>query len=101
MRQVALLFSDSKITQFMQHADLFERFKVILKPIVYATVVDDWGQKHIDAIKSKFGEDYKLVAAVGEKSVIYVDPEVKVVSDGQKWCLLEDYLKTVKVQCCT
>jgi hypothetical protein len=96
MKQVVLIFSDKFMTQFMQHADMFEPFKVVVKEPVYASVVDDWGNSHIEAIKRQCADgNYDLIAAVGEE-VYYSNPAVRVVSNGQGWAMLEEYLAHLK-----
>lgn len=97
MKEVVLLFSDKFLTGFMQNADMFEPFKVVMKEPVYASVVDDWGDSHIEAIKRQCADgNYDLIAAVGEE-VYYSNPAVRVVSNGQGWAMLDEYLNYLKV----
>ena len=94
MKNVTLLFSNKFMTEFMQNADMFEPFKVVIEEPLHATVVDDWGKSHIAAIKRHCKKDnYELVAAVGDEKVYYSNPKVKVVSNGQGWMMLEEYLE--------
>ncbi len=92
--KVMLVFSDQLTTRFMQHADMFEPFKVAVMSPVEAEVVDDWGSKHIEAIQ-KDESKYKLVAAVG-KEFLWKDPDVKVVSFGNGWTLLDEYVTRLR-----
>lgn len=94
MKIVYLLFQDKFATRFMQDADVFEKFKVIVKPLVEASVIDDWGQKNIDAIIQKVeGSQFSLVAAFESNGVIhYSDPKVKLISNGKGFGLLSDYI---------
>jgi len=95
MKDVTMLFSDRKLTVFMQHADLFEDCKVILKPAVLASVVDDFGDRHVQAILKQAAEqpDYDLVAIYDRGTVYYRDQKVLAVSSGTEWCTLDDYMR--------
>jgi hypothetical protein len=93
MKKVTILFKDHFKTAFMQNADVFESFKVLVTSTV-ATVVDDFGESHVQAILEKTNEDtnYGVVAIFDKEKVYYRDPEVKVVSNGHVWNLLDDML---------
>lgn len=93
MKKVNILFSDRFITRFMQHADMFERFKVIVTPLVTATVVDDFGPTHVEAIRKEAENSYPLVAIYDETTVYYRDKNVKAISTGLEWGLLDDLLE--------
>lgn len=89
--QVKLLFSHNLHTKAMQSFDVFEKFKVVVMPVVVAQVAEDFGDKNIEAIKAT-SIDYDLVAIFTEDKVYYRNPEVKVISDGRNWATLDDYL---------
>jgi len=94
MREVKILLSDNFTTRFMQHADMFERFKVAVKPLLKATVVDDFGEKNIEAMQKRMKDaPYTLVAVFDKDTIYYRNPDVKVVSTGTQWCLLDDFLR--------
>lgn len=94
MKRIVLIFSDKFTTTFMQSGDVFEPFKVLMKPPVMATVADGWGEKEIAAIKTLDG-NYLLIAAVGEE-ILYADPKVRVVSNGKGWVMFDEFLAEVK-----
>lgn len=95
MPKVLLLFADRQLTGLMQSFDVFEKSKVVLQPVVEATVVNDFGVTHAAAIKkaSEAGGQH-LVAVYNDSKVYYRDPGVVSISDGEKWCLLDDLLPT-------
>ncbi len=95
-RNIALIiFSENFTTRFMQAADMFEDFKVLIKPPLEATVVDDFGQNNVDAmLKQLEGSPYSLVAVV-TKDFRWLNPQVKTVSTGTHWCTLENYLASM------
>lgn len=92
-RTVQMMFLDHWRTQFMQQFDVFESFKVIILPIQEATVVDDYGERHIMALQ-KLAKDhgYGLVAIYDKEKVYYRNPDVRVVSNGRHFWLLDDIL---------
>ncbi len=63
-KTVYFLFRDVWLTTFMQDADVFEKFKVLVKPPVRAEVRKDWGKKEVELVY-KHDDRYILVAAVG------------------------------------
>lgn len=73
------------MTRFAQDADLFEKFKVVVEPICTATVVADFGESHIEVIRKQ--GHYDLVAIFD-----YRNPDVKVISNGRNWAMLDDLL---------
>lgn len=92
--KVAFVFSDKALTNLMRIVDLFESFKVVVKNSHAIITVDEWGQDQTEAIrKACEPENYGLVACYGIDTVYYIDPTVKVVSTGQNWATIEDYVK--------
>ena len=90
-KKVTMLLSDRFKTRFMQDADVFEGFKVLVMPPVKATVVRHFGKKHIEAILRQCdSQPYDLVAIYDDRKTYYRNPNVKVISDGEKWGLLDD-----------
>lgn len=78
----------------MQTADVFEEFKVVVKPLVKAQVVDDFGAKHVEAIKASLkNTPYSLIAIFDKDTVHYRNPDIKVISTGIEWCLLDDFMR--------
>ena len=87
------LFSDQFKTRFMQAADVFESFKVIVCNPVTLDLADDRLEAAVEAAKTSSDDKYRLVAAYEPGGPVhYADPEVKVISDGTRWCLLQDYI---------
>lgn len=78
---------------------MFEPFKVFIKPPVFVTVVEGWGEKNIEAIRRICDEEkkYSLVAAIGP-DIVWTDPKVKVVSFGDGWAMLDDYVEYLKTK---
>ncbi len=93
--EVILVFSNLRMTRFMQSADVFRDFEIILGPPATATLTKKVNEKIIEAIRN--GAEtagYGLVAIVG-KEIHYRDPKVKSVGDGKKWCTADDYLNSL------
>lgn len=93
MKQATILISDKKITQFMQAMDVFEEYKVVIAPPLIATVVDDFGQEHVDKLLKGLEDcnaPYSLVAVVTD-GFHWFNPSVKIISTGETWCTLMDY----------
>jgi hypothetical protein len=105
---------DIKTTQFMQCCDMFEKFKVAAELINLHYVLEYTGeaekdlstyiQHGIDLAKVEF-EKSLVFAHVQEvrqgehtirniSTVPYVDPEISVVSNGEKWGLVVDMIKS-------
>lgn len=95
MRRINILLAHRQISVFMQHADVFDDGKFIAMPLLEATVVDEWGDGHLQAlIKQCENTPYILVAVFGEK-VYYRNPQVQVISDGSNWMTLDNFLRSV------
>lgn len=91
--QVQMLFSDSFQTKFLQGFDVFEESKVVIRPVLNAEVVDDFGESHIEAILAAVKDQpYSLVAIFDLQRVYYRDPKVKTISNGEQWVPLDQYL---------
>ena len=91
--RIALVFKDTKITKFVQDADMFEPFKVLVQNTHAILTVNSWSEEQTHAIrKASEGSEYTLVACFGIDVVYWIDPEVKVVSTGTHWGLIEDYV---------
>lgn len=93
MKQITMIFGNRQLTTFMQHADVFESFKVIMNPPITATVVDDFGDSNVQAIlKGCEKEPYFLIAIYDQNKTYFRNPDVKVVSDGTQFGMLDDLL---------
>ena len=99
MKKILLVFSDTKLTAFMQAADVFDRGKVLLCPsVAIITAPDEWDDKQSETAKlaaEKSGE-YQLVAVISENNR-WTNPDIRVVSTGQHWMPLADYVEQLKV----
>ncbi len=91
MKEVTILLYDVATTKFMQDADMFEPSKVALMHKVKATVVDDYGHKHVKALKERSkGAPYDVVAIYDDHKLYYRDPKIKILSDGHNFMMLDD-----------
>jgi hypothetical protein len=94
--KAVILFADKMITKFMQDTDVFESSKVIGKPLICATVVEDWGKPHFDKMLSlNSNASYTTVAVVTEKGV-FADPQIKSVSDGSNFATIGSVIEQMK-----
>ena len=91
-----LMFRDGATTQFMQHLDVFERFKVVAKPTMIATLETgrECGEvaEKVRAASVANGDGNTLIAAWNDSGVYYRDQDVKVISDGERFALLDDII---------
>lgn len=88
---------DRQISRFMQDADMFEKGKVALCPVLKATVEPEFCMSNIEAIKKVYNETqpYGLVAVFvpNHPEPRYVNPDVKMVSDGQYFYSVDQFIK--------
>lgn len=97
MKKIAMVLSDRIATGFMQNCDVFEPFKVLVMPTVIAEVSDSFGHEQLLALRANsIGGPYELVACVTPE-MCFVDPLVKVVSNGNNWCLLTDFVGSIRL----
>lgn len=98
-KEVIILFKDCFKTQFMQDADMFEKFKVVICPPAIATVNNNWSKKQIeDTVNVSKGQPYEVIAIFDNDKIYFKDESVKVVSDGKGWVTIDDYIKTAKMK---
>ena len=77
----------------MQDADMFEPFKVLVRASHAIITVNSWSKEQTETIrKASEDSEFTLVACFGVDTVYWTDPEVKVVSTGEHWGLIEDYV---------
>lgn len=99
MAKVTFVFKNNLLTKFMQHADVFENFKVIFGGVIQAEI-EPWNKEVLERIiKLNEGEPYGLIAAYGHNDVNtyeWFDPTVKVVSNGKEWKTFEDFIYHIK-----
>ena len=85
----------------MQHAGLFEPFKVVITPMMElkidpnVTINDEWVQKVRNKLDNK---DFKIIALYDDEQVLFRDENVKVVSNGNHFSILDNYLPNVQLQ---
>ena len=93
-KEVYILMYDRFITRFMQDADVFERVKVFKKPLLAATVKPDFGPENVNKIVNhcQMNKDFGLVAIFDNKTIYYRDENIQVVSEGDVWGTVDDYI---------
>lgn len=78
----------------MQDADMFESFKVLVMPEHAVINVQEWTEKQMNVvIETSKNSDYEMIACFSTDDVFWANPKVKVVSTGEKWALVEEYIK--------
>lgn len=90
------------MSELMQAADVFERWKVVGKSIVVNFEVEDGVEitpeyltrciEFILEAGESSGHIVSVVSHVGNGTEPYINPSVKVVSDGRSWKTLHDTL---------
>lgn len=116
-----VICGDSKITKFMQAADVFEKSKVVASvqkiSVEYKEDIDltiEYAGKIIEKIKEELEEQGQLVVFIHLDSIIvddvvtenmgdippYINKSIRAISDGEHWIMLHDILERlgVKVQ---
>lgn len=80
----------------MQSCDVFESFKVIVTSPVFAEV-NSWDRADTENLieKSK-NQPYNLIAIFDKTTTIYKDENVKTISNGYEWTLLDDFIALIK-----
>jgi hypothetical protein len=91
------VFGDERLTKFMQDADLFERFKIVAKPIHLKLVLqqDCTKTQALQELRDLLEKNGQRVAAVfipNDPEGAWRDEKILSVSDGSKWCRLDDWL---------
>jgi hypothetical protein len=95
MKRVVFIFSDVAATKFMQSMDVFESAKVVMAEPLKAKVPDEWGEAELKKVLEETDQSrYKLVGCIAGE-FIWIDENVKRISDGNRCYSLEDYLKAV------
>ena len=94
---IIAVFGDEFTTRFMQAADVFERFKVIAKPVELALTLKKGCTKSqaLGDVKDLLVKSGQRVAAVfipHDPEGAWRDKAILSISDGTKWCTLNDCL---------
>lgn len=96
MKKAILLFSDDFKTKFGKAFDICEPFKAFVKSEVEATVIDDFGQKNIDAVLEQIkNQPYTLIAAVTD-NLIWIADGIKIASNGKHFWPLDEWAKATQ-----
>lgn len=92
---------NDKISKFMQAADVFDKHKVVyldldLKYFVKNTKTGEESELetekfYVELAKNEFGDN--LILLFGKEKPLFINPNVQVVSNGEKWGRLIDVLK--------
>lgn len=89
---------DRASTLFMQHCDVFESFKIVATPTRMQLTLD--GTRSLEEVLAKLRSHLESggfrVAAIFCPNIsegAWRDPEVKLVSNGERFCSLDDMLK--------
>jgi len=87
---------ERKINDFMKAFDLRDDNKafVSIRKVVLTSDISD--QNLFESFKEALKKEYHLVYLLCESqpNLVYRDNKVKVISDGQCWVVLDDYLKS-------
>ena len=97
--EIIVIAGDRVKDQFMHNADVFEPFKVLadVHTVSFTSKKDPIDlPKVINAIAEGMQPKYRVVAvfAPNRKEGAYVDPAVRVISNGTNWAMLDDVLKS-------
>jgi hypothetical protein len=94
---VVAVFGDERITKFMQGADVFERFKIVAKPMHLKLVMkqDCTKVQALSELRDLLEKNGQCVAAVfipNDPEGAWRDEKILSISDGSKWCTLNECL---------
>lgn len=85
------------MTKFMQSADLFEKGKVVYADLDLSYKLNDELVTDEELIclfaKKEFGEN--LIALFGKEKPLFINQEVRVISNGKNWTRLLDALESI------
>jgi hypothetical protein len=99
---ITLVCSPIVQTQFMQAADMFERWKVLVEEPIHFQAEVKVGEtpsgviaKVRDAVNAHHEKKYRVIAAFqpGSDEGAWCDQEIVMVSTGHHFCKFADYLK--------
>lgn len=96
---IVIISGNRQADEFMRAADLFEPFKVLANPEIFHLKLNPEKQfkadKTVEVLKKSYEEFGNRVVAIFFPSVhapFYLDPDVKVISNGRQWSMLKDVL---------
>ena len=106
MSRVVVVSGDKRMTAFMQNSGVFESFKVIAG-IQEITIANDLSRcdaeslaKAVNAIRKAGDETDVPVYAIGfpgDNGGRWIAPGIKVISNGQKWGMLDKVLTSLGI----
>lgn len=102
--QITLLIAEKKLDDLMHNFNLFENFKHLGFFTAFELPEEKDKKKLLKIIKDikKTLEVDFYISAIWVKerpSINYVNPNVKVVSNGKQWFLLNEFLTKMEVLC--
>lgn len=97
-----VIINKAKYTQFMQAADVFERWKVIASLNTFKLTYEDGVELTTERLATSRDAIVGAILAAGDKPVLvwfpgydtepFIDMTVKVISDGEHWTTLHKLL---------
>jgi hypothetical protein len=89
--------NNEKMTKFMQCAGVFEKGKVIYEDLdlnyeLNGEILED-EESILYLAKKEWGEN--LIALFGKEKPLFINQEVRVISNGKQWTRLLDALKSI------
>jgi len=102
---LGVLIANRQTTQILRNADMFERFKCVVEmdPHYFGLRLTDKDftvEQAIAKVTTKLQthpECWPVVVWCEEKKLIWTDPEIKVISNGQKFGLLRDWIRSAEL----
>lgn len=94
-RLVAIV-GDKLKTNFMQAADVFEQGKVLGEPVEFSYgALNFTKEEAIAQLRDVLSEKFivSFISAEDDKVLPYVNTDVRVVSNGNKWGILADWIR--------
>lgn len=91
-----VISGDRRVNEFMKGFDLREDMKAFATMRTLVLTGTATNQEMFDLLKAGLEKDFWLVYLLCEfqPDLVYRDERVKVVSDGRKFFLLDDYLRS-------
>jgi hypothetical protein len=93
--KVVVIQGPRAMTEFAQAADLFGSSKILAQPVSYEATFSGTVSDTLEAIKRDAEANGNRVAGIfipSNPEGSWRDPTVRVISDGTRWGLLEDFL---------
>lgn len=90
---VDAIIHDRRLSDFMRAADVFEQGKVLGEPVVMEIEAECTPSEVLERLVSKLPKEAAVSFIYVDEDNLWWDKNVRVISNGEKWMILEEYIK--------